>query len=68
VRSEKFKDLALELIWDNDMVMLPAPKALTIWWPWLQNYYGEINFGYQNPVPAISRMWIDESIKDELGY
>lgn len=53
LRSEKFKDLALELIWDNDMVMLPAPKALTIWWPWLQNYYGEINFGYQNPVPAI---------------
>jgi len=68
VRSEKFKDLALELIWDNDMVMLPAPKALVIWWPWLQNYYGEINFGYNNIVPALSRMWIDKEVKDELGY
>ena len=67
-RSEKFKDLALHLIWDNDMVMLPAPKALVVWWPWLQNYYGEINLGYQNLVPALSRMWIDENLKKKMGY
>jgi len=62
-RSEKFKGLALHLIWDNDMVMLPAPKVLCIWQPWIQNYYGEINLGYTNLVPALSRMWIDESLK-----
>ena len=67
-RSKMFKDLALELIWDNDMVMIPAPKALTVWWPWLKNYYGENNFGYQNIVPALSRMWIDKGLKKDMGF
>jgi len=38
------------------------------WWPWVKNCYGETDLGYKNFVPAIARMWIDEDLKDDMGY
>ncbi|MCK4960965.1 MAG: hypothetical protein KAS19_00710, partial [Anaerolineales bacterium] len=49
-------------------IWFPQPYGLHAWWPWVQNYYGEIDVGHLNPVPIIARLWIDEDLKAELGY
>jgi len=67
-RAKLWKDVAINLIETGDFLMLPAANGLTLWWPWIRNYYGEINMGYLNIVPAVARMWVDEDLKKELGY
>jgi peptide/nickel transport system substrate-binding protein len=39
------------------------------WWPWLKNYYGEANVGdWGNPMPILAYIWIDQDLKNEMGY
>jgi hypothetical protein len=49
------------------MIPMPAPKLLGTYWPWVKNYYHEIEGGYQNYVPIIRLMWIDSNLKKALG-
>lgn len=43
----------------------PGPYLYTAWQPWLKNYYGEGNIGYQ---PFWVRfVWIDQDLKRSLG-
>jgi len=41
---------------------------IAAYWPWVMNYYGELEAGYQDLMPMISRLWIDQSLKAEIGY
>jgi hypothetical protein len=34
----------------------------------VRNYYGEINGARANYTPMIARLWIDQELKQELGY
>ena len=49
-------------------IWLPQPYYYTMWWPWLQNYHGEVNFG--STVPAEERIWLwyDTAMKKSMGY
>ncbi len=38
------------------------------WWPWLRNYYGETNVEDQDILPVITRMWIDQDMKKQMGH
>jgi len=39
------------------------------WWPWLKNYYGEVTVGdYAKFAPFMAIAWIDEDLKEEMGY
>ena len=38
------------------------------WWPWLKNYYGETNVEDQDILPVITRMWIDQDLKKQMGH
>ncbi len=39
----------------------------TLWWPWLKNYSGELNVGYDDPIwPAF--IWVDQDLKKSMGY
>jgi peptide/nickel transport system substrate-binding protein len=49
---------ALEQVWH---IPGPGPYLYTFWQPWLKNYHGEGNIGYQ---PAWVRyVWIDQDLK-----
>jgi hypothetical protein len=37
-------------------------------WPWAKNYYGEVEMGFWNAIPAITRLWIDEDMKSKMGF
>jgi peptide/nickel transport system substrate-binding protein len=49
-------------------IVMPQPALSAYWWPWVKNYYGELNASTRNPVPAISRLWIDQGLKAQMGY
>jgi peptide/nickel transport system substrate-binding protein len=39
----------------------------TLWWPWIKNYSGELNVGYDDPIwPAFA--WSDAEMKRSMGY
>ena len=67
-RTAKEKELALYYL-DNVMWLCWANcYNLAGYWPWVKNYYGELEAGYYDLSPMISRMWIDQNLKAEMGY
>jgi hypothetical protein len=53
---------------DAAWMQFANPLALNCWWPWMKNYYNEVDAGYHNYMPMIQRMWIDQSMKKSMGY
>ena len=47
---------------------LGAPLILEYNWPWVKNWYGENTSSWQNMGPIMSRIWIDQDLKAEMGY
>jgi peptide/nickel transport system substrate-binding protein len=42
----------------------PAPYVYHFWWPWLKNYHGEIDLGYNASWPKF--VWIDQDLKKQM--
>jgi len=49
-------------------VWLPTQEFYIAWWPWVKNYHGELRVGAVRPAPIYARIWIDEELKEEMGY
>ena len=49
--------------------VIPAvtPGYHTLWWPWLKNYSGELNVGYDDPVWP-TYIWYDQALKTSMGH
>jgi len=63
-----FKDLmpyALEQAW---CIQSPVPYAYTVWWPWLKGFHGEYSPGICNEFRWAKYVWIDQSLKKQMGY
>jgi len=67
-RNAIFKDLVIHHLDTCSRIQMPAPYVLVSWWQWVKNYYGETEAGYLNLNPMLSRMWIDQDLKAEMGY
>jgi len=61
------KALAVGILEDADWLPMADPVAGNYWWPWMKNYYQEIETGYENKMPMIDRIWIDQSMKTSMG-
>jgi peptide/nickel transport system substrate-binding protein len=49
-------------------INLPEPAIRLYWWPWLKNFYGEIDAGYFSDAIVGSRVWLDPGMKKTMGY
>lgn len=49
-------------------VWLPTQTFYVAWWPWVKNYHGELRVGAVRPGPIYARAWIDEQMKEDMGY
>lgn len=49
-------------------VWLPTESVYRAWWPWVKNYHGELRVGAMRPGPIYARIWIDEKMKEKMGY
>jgi len=62
------KDLAMYVLEQAPMIGFASPIGFHVWWPWLRNYWGELDAGHLNPIPMIARLWVDEDMKAEMGH
>ncbi|UCB42709.1 MAG: ABC transporter substrate-binding protein [Dehalococcoidales bacterium] len=46
----------------------PVPEYYVFWWPWVKNYSGEYAVGYYNYWGSAKYIWLDEELKDEMGF
>jgi peptide/nickel transport system substrate-binding protein len=51
---------------DVGVIPMTNPYNLNCYWPWLKNYYGEVDGGYHNQVVMIREMWVDQNLKSSL--
>jgi peptide/nickel transport system substrate-binding protein len=54
----------------TDMAYIPLYPSVYgfAWWPWIKNYYSEYCVTEAESDPVWARMWLDEDLKDDMGY
>jgi peptide/nickel transport system substrate-binding protein len=67
-RMTSLRALTREVLDKAPYIWLPGQYAYTAWWPWVQNYNGELRAGAGRPGPIHSRIWIDQEMKKKLGF
>jgi peptide/nickel transport system substrate-binding protein len=50
------------------VVSRPIYPLSNFYWPWLKNYSGEYMVGYYDQYNWASYIWIDEDLKESMGY
>ncbi|MFC1992147.1 ABC transporter substrate-binding protein, partial [Chloroflexota bacterium] len=48
------------------VIPMAKPFSYTMWWPWLRNFSGENGVAYFNT--AWKYLWIDQDLKESMGY
>jgi len=46
----------------------PTAMLTNMWWPWLKNYFGCTFIGYYNSYSSAKYYWIDQDLKESMGY
>jgi peptide/nickel transport system substrate-binding protein len=67
-RMTMLKTLNREILDKAPYIWLPTQNNYTAWWPWVQNYGGELRAGANRPGPIHARIWIDQAMKKKMGF
>jgi peptide/nickel transport system substrate-binding protein len=67
-RKQMIREMTVEILDKAPYVWLPTPYIYTAWWPWVQNYGGELRAGAVRPGPIYARLWIDQEMKKKMGF
>jgi len=69
-RAEILEEIFVILTHDVPYIPLGTSVGGTgqFWWPWVKNYYGELEEGGGHISPPWDLMWIDQDLKAEMGY
>ncbi|MBA7542745.1 hypothetical protein ES705_35069 [subsurface metagenome] len=62
------KELGIYFNTEAGVLSLGNPYTYMGWWPWVKNYYGELEQGYNNYMDVESTLWIDQALKKKMGY
>jgi ABC-type transport system substrate-binding protein len=74
MEPDRQAELIQEVAYDHIATQLPALMNVTMqdyimWWPWVRDYQGEWAVGWGNHWPnAYMYTWMDEDMKEEMGY
>jgi peptide/nickel transport system substrate-binding protein len=68
------KDKRVDLLTEANLILIenalciaiPHPLKFTFWWPWVKNYYGEACYMVHDGIYDL--MWVDQSLKKEMGF
>jgi len=50
------------------VINMPKAQAYTIWWPWVKNFSAEKTVGYYVHPNWTQFVWIDQDLKEDMGY
>ncbi|MFC1984739.1 hypothetical protein ACFLU0_01860, partial [Chloroflexota bacterium] len=59
--NERFLDLA-------GCMTFASPYSYIYCWPWVENWWGETSTGNRSPQLAYVPIWINQTLKTEMGY
>ena len=63
------KELAQTYLLEQAYVInSPVAQLTNLWWPWVKNYYGCVYPGYYSSYTTPKYLWIDEDLKEAMGY
>ena len=62
------REVDMRLIEQQYYVWGPKPGKYMAAQPWVKGYNGEVHFGPQNRHPIFARIWIDQALKQEMGF
>ena len=54
--------MTIEILDKAPYIGLPTRFLFTVWWPWVQNYNGELRAGAVRPGPIYARIWITKFV------
>jgi peptide/nickel transport system substrate-binding protein len=63
-----FKQLNAYIVDQCPLIGMPAPYQLETYWPWVKNYFNEVEGGYQNYLPIVRLIWVDQNLKKSSGH
>ncbi len=67
-RQQLVKEMVREIVDKAPYIWLPTSHNYTAWWPWVKNYNGELRAGSVRPGPIYARIWVDQEMKQKMGY
>ena len=67
-RQQLLKAMTREVLDKAPYIWLPTQYTYSAWWPWVQNYGGELRAGAARPGPIHARLWIDHELKKKMGF
>jgi peptide/nickel transport system substrate-binding protein len=67
-RQQMVREMTAEIVDKAPYLWLPVPYIYSAWWPWVQNYGGELWVGALRPGPIYARIWIDQDMKKKMGF
>jgi peptide/nickel transport system substrate-binding protein len=67
-RDALFKELNVMAIDSASYIPIGGATTMTYWWPWVQNYYGENVSSFHTTAGLEAAIWIDQSLKADMGY
>ena len=67
-QNELIKEAAIMALDDASQIGLYLVPQAYYWWPWVKNYYGEISIEDGTLGGLVPYMWIDQNMKESMGY
>ena len=67
-RQQMIREMTVEILDKAPYIWLPTRYLYSAWWPWVQNYDGELRAGAVRPGPIYARIWIDQEMKKKMGF
>jgi len=65
-RIENFQEILPYMLEQAWFVQLPQPYVYTFWQPWVKGYSGEQTLSCLNKYNAITYVWLDQKLKEEM--
>jgi len=67
-QARLIREISIEYLRQVPVIPLPVANNYIYYWPWLKNYYGEVQVGCYKCAPVHARIWIDRDLKKKMGY
>jgi len=67
-RDVLLKELAVIGLDDVPYIPIAVEAFVATWWPWVKNYYGEMEASAWNPAYLMAYAWIDQDLKEDMGF
>ena len=67
-RNEIFSEGLLLTMRDLACIPLASGPGRVYWWPWVNNYYGEVTVGDDGMFSGLAQfIWLDQPLKKKMG-